>query len=128
MKICQYTDVKPAEEAYATGVSLRWTITEADGAPHFAMRVIDVDEGASTQHHEHWWEHEVFVLAGSGYLRMNDGNYPMREGTVILISGGEKHQIVNDGKGTLRFICSIPHTKLKGFVNAEEADKPQDLC
>jgi quercetin dioxygenase-like cupin family protein len=128
MKICHYTDVKPAAEADATGVEMRWVIAEADGAPHFAMRVIEVAPGASTLHHEHWWEHEVFVLAGAGYLRMDDGNHRIDEGTVILIPGGDKHQIVNDGKSTLRFICLIPHPKLKGFVNAETAEKAQDLC
>jgi quercetin dioxygenase-like cupin family protein len=123
MKVVHYTEVKP--EVYGEGVTLRWVVSEADGAPHFAMRVIEVQPGAATQLHTHWWEHEVFVLDGKGHAVSDDGDRPIGTGTVLYIPGDEKHQLVNDGQGVLRFICLIPHPKLKGFAEAGlEAEIP----
>ena len=116
MKVQHYTDVPASPVDGAPGATVRWVITEADGAPHFAMRVFEVAPGASTEHNEHWWEHEVFVLAGTGYVRSEQGNHPLSEGVVALIPGGEKHQIVNDGQAVLRFICLVPHPSLKGVA------------
>lgn len=128
MKVCHYSDVKPSDETYAPGVALRWVIGEADGAPHFAMRVIDVAPGAATQHHDHWWEHEVFVVSGRGCVISEEGSRPLGEGTVIYIEGDETHQIVNDGDEVLRFVCLIPHPRLKGIVEALESEALPDQC
>ncbi len=48
----------------AHGTSVRWLITEKDGAEHFAMRLFEMNPGGQSPHHSHEWEHEVFVLEG----------------------------------------------------------------
>jgi quercetin dioxygenase-like cupin family protein len=113
MKVQHYTDTPASEVPGMPGVSVRWVIAEEDGAPHFAMRVFEVPAGGATELHEHWWEHEVFVLAGSGHVHSAEGDHPLREGSVAFIPGGEIHQIVNDGAGLLRFICLVPHQSLE---------------
>ena len=92
------------------GVALRWVIGAGDGAPRFAMRVIEVQPGSTTPHHEHWWEHEVYVLSGSGLVKGGDEERPIQEGSVVYVPGDEKHQFVNTGDDVLRFICVVPHT------------------
>ncbi len=57
----------------ARGVEMRPLITERDGAPHFAMRLFTLDPGGHTPYHSHEWEHEVYILAGSGAVRSKDG-------------------------------------------------------
>jgi len=112
--IHHYTDVlaHPAEEA--EGVTVRWLLTREEGAPHFAMRVFDLAPGHSTPCHSHWWEHEVFVLAGEGAVRDASGEEtPLQPGSVVLVPGDERHCFRNTGDSPFRFICLIPHPEAK---------------
>jgi len=113
MKVVDYRQV-PAEVAEnIDGVTVRWVISEADAAPHFAMRVFEVQPGQASPFHSHWQEHEVFVLAGRGHIQGADQSWPIEAGTVAFIPSGELHQLVNDGDEVLRFICCIPHNHLQ---------------
>ena len=109
MLVRDYRDVESKPSEGAEGVTLRWVVAKEDGAPNFAMRVIDVQPGNSTPHHRHTWEHEVFVLAGQGVVKGKDGEKPIGEGTVVFVPGDEMHEFSNTGREVLRFICMIPH-------------------
>ena len=111
MKVEHYTATKVEPVHDVPGVTVRWVINEPDGAPHFAMRVFEVPPGKASPFHAHWSEHEVFILAGKGHVRTEGGDRPFEEGYVAFVPGGEKHQFVNDGDDTLRFICVVPHAK-----------------
>jgi quercetin dioxygenase-like cupin family protein len=116
MKIKRWTDV-PAQPAEGlTGVTVRWVIAEPDGAPHFAMRIFDVQPGAQTPYHRHWWEHEVYVLQGEGLAVSESGETPISAGSVLLVEGDEMHQFRNAGDGVFRFICLIPWPWLEGLA------------
>jgi quercetin dioxygenase-like cupin family protein len=108
MIVKDYRQVTPEPAAEAPGVTVRWVISEKDGAPNFAMRVFEVEPGAASPFHTHPWEHEAFILAGKGHLRAEDSQTPFREGDVVFVAPDEKHQFVNDGDTTLRFICVVP--------------------
>jgi quercetin dioxygenase-like cupin family protein len=111
MKVFHYTDV-PAQPAEGLpGVTLRWAIAQNVGAPNFAMRVIDVQPGAATEHHTHAWEHEVFVLEGQGSVRGVQGETNIGPGSCIYVAPDEVHQFINTGAGVLRFICVIPNPR-----------------
>ena len=116
MKIKHWTDV-PAEPAPGLdGVTTRWVLAEQDDAPHFALRVIEVQPGLATPYHTHWWEHEVFILNGKGSLVMPESETPLSPGMTILVEGNETHQFRNAGDEVLRFICLIPHEWLEGLA------------
>lgn len=89
-------------------MAVRWLITRRDGAPNFAMRLFEVEPGCDTPFHTHPEEHEVFVVGGEGLVRGESGDVPLKEGMVVFVSPNEKHQFVNRGEGTLRFLCVIP--------------------
>lgn len=129
MKVHHFQDIEAQEAPYMDGVTVRWVINEEMGAPHFAMRVFDVEPGCTSAFHDHWWEHEVFVLAGAGSVTWvedgRDRQEPLREGSVVFVPGGLKHQFINDGGDVLRFICCVPHKWLEGV--AEEYKEMQDL-
>ena len=61
-----------------------------------------------TPFHDHWWEHEVYILAGEGVVRSVDGDIPLKPEDAILVPGGEQHCFVNTGTSSLKFICCIP--------------------
>ena len=110
MIVKDYRNVEETASPDAEGVMLRWVVAKDDGAPRFAMRVIEVQPGRSTPHHEHWWEHEVFVLAGKGMVTGGDEERLIQQGSVVFVPGDEKHRFVNTGDDVLRFICMVPHT------------------
>ncbi len=109
MKISHYSEI-PAENpgGEAKGVTVRWAISDKDGAPHFYLRVFEISPGGYTPLHRHAWEHEIYVLSGEGEMVQEEGSSPVRPGTVVFIPGEELHQVRNTGELLLRFICVIP--------------------
>ncbi len=116
MKVKRWTDVPAQPAEGAEGVTVRWVINKQDGAPHFAMRVFEVQPGGSSPRHTHWWEHEVFVLQGQGVAAGPSGEIPISAGSVVLVPGEEEHQFRNTGNDVLRFICLIPFEWLEGLA------------
>ncbi len=106
MKVSNYLDTKPIQEL--PGVVKREVITADDGAPHFCMRVFEVEPGSSTPSHSHPWEHEVFVLSGRGVAVGEQGETQIAKDSVIFIPTNEHHCLVNNSNEPLRFICVIP--------------------
>lgn len=93
----------------ANGAKIRWLVGEKDGAPNFAMRMFEVAPGGNTPYHLHPFEHEIFVLDGSGKLVTENGESPMNPWDVIFVDPDLKHQFVNVGDKPLIFLCSIPN-------------------
>ena len=62
----------------ATGCQVRWLVGPGDGAPNFAMREFEVAPGGHTPRHSHPYEHEVFVLQGSGVVYEGDTEHPLQ--------------------------------------------------
>jgi quercetin dioxygenase-like cupin family protein len=116
MKVKYWTDVQELQADRVDGVTIRWVIDDSDDAPHFAMRILDVQPGYHTPYHNHWWEHEVYVLQGEGVVVSADGDTPITSGSVILVEGDEMHQFRNTGDQVLRFICLIPFRWLEGLA------------
>ena len=98
-----------SEEPAGEGKSIRWVIGRPEGAPNFAMRVIEFQAGAVFDTHQHPFEHEIFVLAGEGVAEGPAGEITMRPGVALYVPPGEPHGYRNTGAGVLRFICVIPH-------------------
>ena len=110
-KVGFYKDVDKEyfPEDQATGTVIRWLISERDGAPTFAMRYITVEKGGHINSHKHPWEHEIFILKGSGEVRIGSEIYKMSEGYFIYIPPNVEHEYWNKGEDTLEFLCMIPN-------------------
>jgi len=92
----------------AVGATMRMLVGPQDGAGNFHMRHFEVKPGGYTPHHSHDYEHEILVLAGSGTAKSEQGDRPFKAGDVIFVPANEKHQFINAGEDTLKFICLIP--------------------
>lgn len=44
----------------------------------------------------------LYVLAGTGYARVNGRRYAIRPGSLLLIERGDEHEIRNTGRGLLK--------------------------
>jgi quercetin dioxygenase-like cupin family protein len=97
------------EDSVAEGITIRWVVGRPEGAPTFAMRVVEFAPGAIFARHQHPYEHGIFVLAGEGAVEGPEGEMPLRPGVALCIPPDEPHGYRNTGQEVLRFICVIPH-------------------
>ena len=118
MKINHFAEIdeKPVEMDGASGCTVRWLVSESDGAPNFAMRRFEVAPGGYTPRHSHPYEHEVYVLEGEGVVYENDRPHPLRPGAVVLVKPDEVHQFRNTGATPLKFLCLIPNDAARKTV------------
>jgi len=97
------------ETSDAEGVEIQWLLDESRGAPHFAMRRFCISPGGYTPYHRHDWEHEVYILSGSGVLVVEGEQYPLERDTAALVAPGEKHQFRATGDKPLKMLCLVPN-------------------
>jgi len=111
VKIINYKDMEGREvkESGVQGVTIRWLISEKDGAPNFAMRLFEVKPDGYTPYHQHKWEHEVFILEGKGSLILKEKTFPLNKGDAVFVPGEEHHQFKNASQENLIFLCLVPN-------------------
>ena len=102
-------DAKQVEMEGVEGVTIRWLISKSDDAPNFAMRLFEVSPGGHSPLHTHEWEHEVYILAGSGELEFEGERRPFEKGWFLLVPPDREHMFINTGDETLRFLCLVPN-------------------
>ena len=109
MKLINYKDIPQVTiEEGARGVQIRWIITEEMGAKNFAMRHFEIAPDGFTPLHSHDWEHEVFILNGSGLIVGDVTERSFGQGDVIFVHENETHQFKISGYKPLSLLCLIP--------------------
>lgn len=130
MKVEHFHEI-PLENVNIEGAKdtkIRWLISKEDNAPNFALRMFELEPGGHTPLHSHEWEHEVFVLQGSGKLVLKDENKPFQQWDVMYVDPNIEHRFKNDGDTLLRFLCAIPHEKSKKSSKNPLGDSPVNNC
>jgi len=121
MKVKNPNDV-PFIEATADGAQgagLRWMLGPDDNMPNFHLRLVEVEPGGKTMHHQHNYEHECFVVEGSGELVGVNETLAMNKGAAAYVPANEIHQFRNAGDTPFKFVCVIP----ADYKEREAADK-----
>ncbi len=127
MKVNHYEKVHqaPVQMEGASGCQVRWLVDEQQGAPNFAMRQFEVAPGGYTPRHSHPYEHEVFVLEGSGVVYEGDQEHKLSAGDVVFVVPDEVHQFRNTGNVPLKFLCMVPNSSSSQQVTvAAECSRP----
>lgn len=110
MKIIPYNGVEAKDAGEGTSkVTIRWLITKNIGAERFAMRYFEIEPGGYSPLHTHAWEHELFILEGEGIALGGTEERRITVGDAVFVPPNEKHQFLNSGKKTLKFLCLIPY-------------------
>lgn len=120
MKLTHFNDVilEDVNVDGARDTKIRWLISDKDNATNFALRMFELEPEGHTPYHTHDWEHEVFVLQGTGLLVTADGEKEFQQWDVIFVDPHMYHQFKNIGDTVLRFLCAIPYkTKPKETKN-----------
>lgn len=93
----------------AENAEFKVVIGKKEGAENFIMRIFKIQPGGHSPLHSHEWEHENYILSGSGEIRNSKGeSIKIRQGDVAFIPPFEEHQYYNSGNETLVFLCLIP--------------------
>ena len=80
-------------------------INLGDNPPTTTLSYSHIAPGETSSHHIHAWEHEVFIIEGSGTLVCDGVNYPVKAGDAMYIPGNVDHYTLNDGgEGDIRRI------------------------
>ncbi|MDA1127819.1 MAG: cupin domain-containing protein [Chloroflexi bacterium] len=89
---------------FAPGQAAR-VISLDDNPPTCTMSYSVIEPGKTSSHHIHPWEHEVYVMEGSGTLICDGKEYPVKAGDAMYIPGNVDHYTLNDGgQGNIRRI------------------------
>ncbi len=79
-----------------------------EDAPNFSMRKFTIQLGGHTPYHTHPWEHEVYVLSGSGVVKHADGFEKLGPGDFAFVPPNDEHQFRNVGAEPFEFLCVVP--------------------
>jgi quercetin dioxygenase-like cupin family protein len=108
MKARHYLDVPSITNfAGAKGVEKRTLIAQEQSAETFYLRHFSIRPSGYTPRHSHAWEHEIYVLSGTGAAMVNGEHAELREGMALFIPPHAEHQI-RAGESGLVFLCIIP--------------------
>ncbi len=101
--IRNYRSLLKAGSAFGDGFDSLKLISLEDAPPTCIVNYQIIGPGKTSFHHLHPWEHEVYILEGSGVLVCDGKEYPVREGDGILIPGHVDHYTLNNRKsGVIR--------------------------
>lgn len=100
----------PVEMDGAEGIEMRMMVGRADGAPTFAMRHFTVKPGGHSPHHQHAYEHEVYVVEGTARIEQDGDFRDITAGDVVFVEPNKVHQFVNNGDTPFVFLCLVPVT------------------
>lgn len=119
MKVQNYRDIIPLSvfgiEETTQGLTIRRLIGEIDGAGDFMLDVFEIEPGGYSELHRHPWDHQVFVVSGSGELRGGGESTRFGEGDVVFVPPDEEHQFLNPGAEPVLFVCSIPKAAMTAY-------------
>jgi len=92
------------------GATMSIMVGRADNAPNFALRSIEVTPGGNTPKHMHDYEHEVYVVSGTGKVLLDGKLNEIKAGDVVYVPANEEHQFTvgEDSGESLRFLCVVP--------------------
>lgn len=83
-------------------------IGPADGAANFALRYFELAPGTASRLDVHAHDHGVYVVHGTGRVRLGDAEHALGPGDVVYVSPHDRHCFEATGDAPLGFLCVVP--------------------
>ena len=97
--------IRNYQSLYQPGGASARLISLEDNPPTYTMTYSVIEPGKTSSHHIHPWEHEVYIIEGSGLLICDGKEYPVKEGDGMFIPGNVDHYTLNNqSSGVIRRI------------------------
>ena len=103
---------RPAIPVYGEGVNKvtkQILVGPRDGFPGY-LREFTLEAGGHTPYHHHDWYHVVYIVEGTGSVRVAGNEHPLEPGSVVHAPAGVEHGFTNRGDGRMRFLCLVPES------------------
>lgn len=72
-------------------------LTLDDNPPTCTLSYSEIPPGGTSSHHIHPWEHEVYIIQGSGTLFCDGAEYPVKAGDAVFVPPNVDHYTLNNG-------------------------------
>ncbi|MQG34333.1 MAG: cupin domain-containing protein [SAR202 cluster bacterium] len=96
-------------------------VTLEDNPPTCTMTFSHIKPGETSSHHIHEWEHEVYIIQGSGTLICDGKEYPVKAGDAMFIPPNVDHYTLNNGgQGDIHRI------EINPLIAAQSGGAPND--
>ena len=83
-----------------------YTVKDNTHLNNLVLSSTALKSGKNTSGHSHEGQEEVYYFTeGMGIMKIDDTQFPVSAGDIILIDDGEYHQVFNNSDSTLRFVC-----------------------
>ncbi|RZO94019.1 MAG: cupin domain-containing protein [Gammaproteobacteria bacterium] len=84
----------------------RYVVKDNVALNNLVVSSTDLKPGKSTSGHKHPGQEEVYnFVRGEGKMKIDEDIFPVKKGDVILIEDGKFHQVINDSRENLYFVC-----------------------
>ena len=84
----------------------RYIVKDNSTLNNLVVSSTDLKPGKSTSGHNHPGQEEVYnFVSGSGFMKVDDDTFPVKEGDIVLIEDGQFHQVINNSDKNLYFVC-----------------------
>jgi quercetin dioxygenase-like cupin family protein len=104
------TNDMPRLKLHGDGVeSVRWqgafVSYGGNGATQSTTIVFEIEPGGRLGWHTDQTEETQYIIAGTGELQRDDGNFPVGPGSVFVVPTNIRHDLVNTGNETMRAVA-----------------------
>ena len=79
------------------GINAARLINLDDNPPTCTLSYSQIEPGKTSSHHIHEWEHEVYIIEGTGTLFCDGKDYPVKAGDAMFIPPNVDHYTLNNG-------------------------------
>jgi quercetin dioxygenase-like cupin family protein len=69
------------------------------------LRIFEIQPETDNPLHAHAYSHDLFVIRGTGLIRLEERELRIGEGDVASIASYQPHAFVNDSDEVLQFLC-----------------------
>ena len=84
----------------------RYVVKDNVALNNLVISSTDLKPGKSTSGHKHPGQEEVYnFVRGEGKMKIDEDIFPVKKGDVILIEDGKFHQVINNSRENLYFVC-----------------------
>jgi quercetin dioxygenase-like cupin family protein len=102
-QILQLSDM-PWEQGISPTIWQKPIWTRSDSNSHAQAMLVKMAPGGTSPAHRHPHPQIFYVISGTGIVRLDGVEHPLKPGSVVRVLGGELHDFVNTGTEELVMI------------------------
>jgi mannose-6-phosphate isomerase-like protein (cupin superfamily) len=110
--VCNFNDIRGKKVKEDD----RYVVKDNDSLNNLMLSSTRLKAGCSTNGHSHILQEEIYFFhSGEGFIQVDDENFDVKKGSVVLIPDGAFHKVTNThGEEDLYFICVFDGNRYDG--------------